>query len=230
MNHFKKIRTRNSSGFTLIEIIIAIGILAAMTVSMAEITDNIISSKDRSGKRAEARHSTSIALAKITDDVRMAFIADKKFQGQDSFYLTGFKANKTSLNFSTLSQIHYIKNNRDTNQVQVGYSLRKNDSGYYDLVRRQTDYLVDDLEQGGREFVLIKDVKDLEFEYYDSNKKDWKEEWDTESISFAGRLPQTVKIKITILGEKISEDEGDRNEFYYELMVPVEMYADKISF
>lgn len=221
----------SQSGFTLLEIIIAISILAAMTITMTEITTGIALSRDRANKRNEARHGISIGLSKIMDDVRQAFHTQKKFQGRNNVFLSGFKGDSVSMNFSTMSNIHFVKNNRDTDQIHVGYELRSNDRGSFDLVRRQTDYLVEDLEQGGRGFVLVPNVKEFTLEYYDSNKESWQGEWSTESISSGGRLPQIVKVMMTVLGENIgNEDNEDVKEYYYELLVPIEMYKDKINF
>jgi type II secretion system protein J len=221
---------KNDKGFTLIELIIAIGFLATIAVSVANMTNNIIGKKEIVEKQVRRRHTISIALSKMTDDIKMAFLAESTFQGKNSAYLTGFYADESSLNFSTMSNVHYIKNHRDTTQAQVGYSLVKNDNREFDLVRRQTDYLTDDLKTGGQSFILVKDVQKMILSYYDGSKGTWQKEWDTESISNAGRLPKMVKIQLTVLGEILSEEDDERPEHYYELVVPVEMYAAKVSF
>lgn len=221
---------KNNKAFTLIELIIAIGFLATIALSVAGMTGNIVEKKDRVEKQVQRRHTLSIALSKMTDDIKMAFLAESTFQGKNSAYLTGFYADESSLNFSTMSNVHYIKNHHDTTQIQVGYTLVKNDNREFDLVRRQTDFLTDDLKTGGQSFILVKDVQKMVLSYYDANKAAWQKEWDTESISYAGRLPKMVKIQLTVLGEALSEEDDEQPEYNYELVVPVEMYAAKISF
>lgn len=221
---------KNRKGFTLLEIIIAIGILAGMTMTMTDVTTGIMYSRKRAEERNESRHAVAIALSKISDDIKMAFQADKKFDGSEKYYKTGFIADSNKLNFSTMSNVHYVKNHKDTVQVQVGYSLSKNEEGGTDLIRRHTDHLTDDMESGGLNFVLIKDVKDFELEFYDANKKDWKTKWDTDSVSSAGKLPQIVKVKLTVYGEPELTDEDRKKEYYYEMQIPIEMYNKKVSF
>lgn len=221
---------KNNKAFTLIELIIAIGFLAIIALSVAGMTGNIVEKKDRVEKQVQRRHTLSIVLSKMMDDIKMAFLAESTFQGKNSAYLTGFYADESSLNFSTMSNVHYIKNHHDTTQIQVGYTLVKNDNLEFDLVRRQTDFLTDDLKTGGQSFILIKDVQKMTLSYYDANKGAWQKEWDTESISYAGRLPKMVKIQLTVLGEALSEEDDEQPEYNYELVVPVEMYAAKISF
>ena len=223
-------RIKNKSGFTLLEIIIAIGILAAMTFTMTEITVGITLSRDRTNKRNETRHAISNGLSKLMFDVRQAFHVKNKFQGRNNAYLTGFIGTSTSMSFSTMSNVHFVKNNKDTDQVQVEYSLKTGESEFFDLVRRQTDYLESDIESGGKTFVLIPNVRDFTLEYYDSNKEAWQGEWRTDSISSGGRLPQVVKVNLLILGESLNADGDEFKEYEYEILIPIEMYANKITF
>lgn len=221
---------QKTGGFTILEILISVAILALMVLSMTGITDNILRRQRRADRRQETRHAVAVALLKMMDDLRTAFQADSRFFGQDDFYQTGFVGDGTRVNFSTMGNVHFVKNRKETDQVHVGYSLVRNDEGNYDLVRRQTAHLTDDLESGGHSFVLIKNVKEMELTYYDSNKKEWQDKWDTRSVSAGGRLPQAVRIKITVFGEPLLEDEAKLKEYYFELQVPIEMYAEKISF
>ncbi len=223
------IKRKNKKGFTLLEVLISIGILATMMLSVTQITDGILSKKERNDERMSLHHSVVITVTKIKDDLNMAFLADSKFQGKNAVYKSGFLGAEDSMNFSTMSNVHFHKNKAETDQNHVGYFIEKNDRGYFDLKRRQTDYLLDDLEKGGESFILLRDVSEFELEYYDSNKKDWQQKWDTGSASAAGKLPQIVKVKFTKMGEE-EADERDRKEHYYEFLVEVPMYNTKISF
>ncbi|MBF0106452.1 MAG: prepilin-type N-terminal cleavage/methylation domain-containing protein [Deltaproteobacteria bacterium] len=222
--------TRNQKGFTLLEIIIAIGILAGMTLIISETIEGVMLTRKRTERKNETRHAVSIALAKMMDDLRTAFQAHQKFTGNADYYLTGFVGDTSSMNFSTMGNVHYVKNHKDTDQVQVGYSLEGNTRGSFDLVRRQTDHLTDKLDSGGKSFVLLPNVREFNLEYYDSNKESWEGQWDTESVSSAGRLPQVVKINMVVLGEPTNADEDEFKEYTYELWAPIEMYANKINF
>lgn len=219
----------NAAGFTMLEIIIAISILAAMVLTMTQITNGIVKTNDDVTALNDQRHSVVLALSKISDDIRMAFLVDKKYYGTDQCFFTGFVGTSTSLNFSTLSNVHYVKNRRDTDQIQVGYSLISGEDGYSNLMRRQTDYLTDKLETGGNSFVLLDHVKEVRFEYYDANKKSWEQSLDTGSVSSAGTLPSMVRVYLTVVGSPISEDSDTREEMSYQLQVPIELYAIKIG-
>lgn len=223
-------RLKTHSGFTLMELIIALGILAAVIFSMTEILSAIYDTEDRATIRIEQRHSVSVAFAKMMDDFSMAFQADKKFHGRDSRYLTGFEGDQTKVSFSTMSHVHYVKNKKDSDQVHVSYFLKKlEDGSSSQLMRRSTDYLLSDLEKGGQSFILLDRVKDFELSYYDSNKEDWVNSWSSESVSTANRLPELVKVKLTVLGEE-ELGENKPKERVYEIQVALPLYQAKVMF
>lgn len=218
-------------GFTLLEILIAIGIMAIMMLSITSVTDNITLMRSETIAHNDMRHGVTLALSKITDDLRVAVMADNKFLGADKRFITGFFGDADHVDFSTTSHVHFVKNNRDTDQVNVGYYLAKNEAGSNNLLRRQTDHLTDDVKSGGSAFVLISGVEEFDLEYYDANKKEWVKQWSTESVSTGGALPQIVRVKMTVLGEpEDPDDEDSRKKYDYEIDVPIEMYNKKISF
>lgn len=205
--------------------------LSAITLACIAMMNNVIASKSDTEIRVGAQQAAHVGIAKMTDDLQMAFLSDTKFHGKESAFLSGFVGNEQSMNFSTLNGIHTIKNHRDTDQIQVGYELKRGRDGFTALIRRQTDYLLSQLEDGGTRFVLIPRVENFTLEYYDSNKKEWTSKWDTDSVSYAGRLPKMIKVKLAVLGELESEDDDTKRRSYsYEVVVPLALYNSKISF
>lgn len=224
------IRSSNQKGFTLIEVVIAVGILAVMMMMVSSTLSNVLKLKSRAERRAEVRHVLYVAMGKITDDLGMAFMADTTLQGKDSYYLTSFSGEENKMNFTTMSNLHFVKNAKDTDQVRVVYELIKNENGGTDLARRQTDHLVPNPDKGGQRYLLIPNVKTFELQYYDSNKKEWEQKWDTDSISSAGRLPQMVKVKIEISDQEDEDNEDSARSYVYESAIAVPLYKNKLNF
>lgn len=221
---------KNQSGFTLLEIMIAVGILAAMAGMISEVMNGVVLAKNRTEENARLLHAINVGTSKLYDDFNMAFLADATFQGRETGFLTAFNGDEESVNFSTMSHVHYVKNARDSDQVSVGYFLRRNDEGMTDLARRESDHLGEKIDEGGHAFVLIPNLKSFVFSYYDSNAKTWKSEWDTDSVTSAGRLPSMVKVVMTVYGNVVDAEGTERREHDYEIVVPVPMYNSKISF
>ena len=222
-------RLKHQEGFSLFEILIATGLLAVMMAMLGQAMLGILGSKDNIEESAEFHQIVYGGMNRLWDDLNMAFLASETFQGSQNQYVTGFIGESDKLKFSTMSHIHFIKNSPDTDHVHVAYTLNKNAESGYDLVRRETDYLMPDLDKGGRSFVLIPRVDRLSLEYFDSNKKDWVTKWDTTSISSAGRLPRLVKIRIEVLG-RFKRGEDERENHTFEMIVPVTMYREKVVF
>lgn len=225
-----KQRFLSHQGFTFLEVLIAIGILAGMSLMMVQVLNGMIAGRNQTEERAGLQHHIQVGLSKIYDDVNMAFLADNTFHGNESQYVTGFDGEQNAMSFSTTSHVHYIKNKRDTDHVHVSYFLQNNDEGHQDLMRKETDYLREKIGEGGQPYILIPNVKSFELEYYDSNKKDWGKKWDTDSVTSAGRLPAQVKVSLVVYGRLVNEDSDERREHSFEIIVPVPMYKQKISF
>lgn len=220
----------NQKGFSLIEIMIAVGLLTAMSVMIYTTMSRSLEGKARVEKRDEVLHAVNLGIGKLTTDLSQAFIAYSNLEGQNSAYKTGMKGGEEEVSFSTFSHYHYIKNAKDTDQVTVGYELKKNEEGFYDLMRRESLRLSEEIDEGGAQFPLIENVKEFKLEYYDSNKREWVKEWDTTKVSVLGRLPQAVKISIAVIEP---DDEGSLEnglEHNYSTIALVDLYSNEIRF
>jgi general secretion pathway protein J len=221
-------RLKNNRGLTLLEVVIALGIMAVMGVMISETTDSLIQGKGFAEKQAQRKRLVQVSLMRIFDDVQMAFLSDRSFAGRNNSYQTGFDGDEESVNFSTMSHLHYIKNKPETDQVHVGYSLEKDEKGDYALYRRETDRLMEDLEKGGQSFLLLKGIKSMTWEYFDSNRQGWGKVWNTDSVVYANRLPQIVRVSMTVYGQE--KLDGSRYEYDYQLDIPVRLYNNRVNF
>jgi len=75
------------------------------------------------------------------------------------------------------------------------------ESSRLNLMRREDSILDDRMDRGGTEDVLIENVKRIDFAYWDSDKKDWVDEWNTTRIEKKSILPVRVRITITAVDE-----------------------------
>jgi general secretion pathway protein J len=73
--------------------------------------------------------------------------------------------------------------------------------GRSDLVRRERPQLEERMERGGTEDVLFEGAKKIEFQYWNSDKKQWDDEWDTRRAERKSVLPTRVKITLFAVDE-----------------------------
>jgi len=218
------------AGFTLLEVLISVAILTAMSLLMYSGLHRSLEAKQRVEWKDESIHSTRIAMNKMSEDLAQAFTANALLKGQDNRYETGFKGTAEGVDFSTFSHLHYAQDAKDTDSVTVGYSLQKNDAGLQDLYRRESTRLSEDLDKGGDSYAILENVKSLKLSYYDSNKTEWVSEWSTASVSAQGRLPQAVKIELTVVEENGGDGEKEGTEVSYQTMTFLPLYKNEINF
>lgn len=223
---------QNQNGFTLLEILVAVGLMAVLFVMMGTSMDDVATTRNQVLEQAQQLHSLEVTFSRLFNDINTAFLADSTFVNKNEPQEIEFLGEAQSLNFATLSGIHYVEDKHDSDQHHVGYFLKEQESGDKSLMRRSTDFLMPEVDKGGLAFEVMGQIKDIQFEYYDSNKKSWKTEWDTKSVNFAGRLPQTVRVTLESYTTPASaaDDAEERAEITTVWLFPIAMYAQKISF
>lgn len=81
-------------------------------------------------------------------------------------------------------------------EYSIQNSREKNTGGRDDLIRRMNPVLDGKLERGGTEDVLYEGIKKIEFEYWDSVRREWQDEWDTRRSERKQNLPSRVRITL----------------------------------
>ena len=212
--------TLHSSGFTLIEVLLALAIL----VLIMSVVYGSFSTAGRNVEQAEAaRDETDLArtlLAKLTDDltnayfnrtmnmvnpnanVNLTILYGKKAEaggGED-------KVRHDSLSLTTLTNWRK-PDSKDTELLEVGYFFKeKPDGSGYSLFRREKRDLSADVPplEGGVEYEITDRVAGLQLRYY--NGTTWVDEWDTRTL---GGLPKAVELTISLDTGKVYVTQAD---------------------
>jgi general secretion pathway protein J len=199
-------RRRAQAGFTLLEVMIAMAILAFM-MSMAWYTVNTTArAKDRVEARQLRNHEIRVAMEQLVRDIESAYISANENQNapeQRTHFIGKSHGTVDELRFSSLGHRVLWANANESSQTLISYSAesdRKN-PGTTNLIRREARRLTD--EQWEREpaelDILLRDVSKVRFEYYDWKDQEWKDTWDsTKADAQRGRLPLRVKIEVEV--------------------------------
>lgn len=198
------------SGFTLIEVLLALAILAIIST----VIYSSFSTAGQSVEHAEAqRDNTDLArtlIAKMSSDLSNAFCSpgySAALQSKTIFY--GKKVDTPgddsigridSLFLTTLTNWR-SPNSKEMDLWEVGYFFKEKPEGEgYVLMRREKrDFTTDEPPlEGGAEYAITDKIEELRLRYYVGSQ--WKDEWGSSSpCKSLGQL-KAVEISLTIAG------------------------------
>lgn len=211
-------RMRSSSGFTLIEVMVAVAIMAVIMALLWSSTSQSLSSKERIENRDMVFHAGGVAMRKISEDLEMAFLARTLQQPQPgqavpspaeaaapgvepfkSFFIGKDNGDADSVSMTSFAHLRLFKDSKEADQCKVAYEVVQSgdEPGRMDLVRREDVWLDTTTDVKGDPVVLAEGIKAFNLEYYDQRKGEWVKGWNTEQQDWQGRLPLSVRVSMT---------------------------------
>lgn len=200
-----------TKGFTLIEVMITMLIMATLTILISQSIRTAVKNKRNleANIRAETMLYDTLRVLKL--DIERAFNytdyffeienlaiqqiekEKKKNQGQAQVQrqrpqkLTHFLGEKDSLHFTTLNHFRTKYNAQESDQMEVGYFVegcnRMDGKGSTKCLWRRTSPQIDDnVEEGGSKIVIAEDVQTFELSYRSNREEDeWVDQWRSDN-------------------------------------------------
>jgi type II secretion system protein J len=189
MNASKNLRRQ---AFTLIEVMVAVAILALLTASVYA-TWLVILKSSQVGQTAAARvQRERIAIRTIEDSMTCI----QSFQASMGYYMFNVtNGDLPSLSFVARVPDVFPRNGKfNSNLRRLTFSVESGADSERDLVLRQNPILMDlDADEQQTPLVLARNVKDFIVECWDTNALDWTDEWDS-----TNSLPPMVRVTLTL--------------------------------
>jgi general secretion pathway protein J len=202
---------RRDAGFTLMEVMVAIAILAMVST----LIWTAFAQTSRAKKVVEASndryHQAMIAMRRICSDLSMAYITQNINQQAittESVFI-GHNDDPDTLDFMAFAHRRRLKDVKESDQCELGYRLVEDpeDRDRRNLVRREAFQVDDEPEKGGRTQILLEDALEFDLEYYDPAMDQWEKEWDTTQVTgHPNRLPTQIRVKLVIRGSRKDEE------------------------
>jgi general secretion pathway protein J len=201
---------RRTRGFTLIEVMVAVSILAIVTTLTWTSFKQTFSTKSQIEAQAGRYRTVRLALDRLARELSMAYVSQDEdtLQAERRTRFVG-KAH-ADIDEVTFSYFGHQRLYQDANECDTAlvayYSARdRNDSRKINLMRRETRRLsnlkIDD--QAGEADIVCDDVVRLKLDYYDVRQKDWRTDWaTTSSDGQPDRLPGKIRITLTVHDER----------------------------
>lgn len=199
----------NQKGFTLIEIMIAVVLLAVISVLVFQSMGSMVGSRERFETRQLAYRGANVFLDRLTRELATAVlyanvdllgVSPNGEQTSKSVFTATNNGDQDKLIFDNLSHTRYLKDAKESDLSEVTYFLEPQEEGdgLYAVKRRDKCPLDQEPGEKGNVSVLLEGVKELNFRFLDPVKGEYQDEWDTTKLDFANRLPRAVEITLVL--------------------------------
>jgi general secretion pathway protein J len=216
-------------GFTLVELIVAITVLAFVTLLLYGAFSTLKSSRDGLARVQDRYREGRIAMARITRDLQSAYISQHiptspALIVQKTAFVGKVGMPGHRVDFNAFSNVRRDRNSHASDQVELSYYMADSPEqpGTNELLRRTSEY--PDLEpgKGGRVEVVASDVDLFELEYLDATTGLWTENWDTtQAIGQTNRLPLQVRVRLVMKQGKRSGSDQARGTLKFQTTVTI---------
>ena len=211
----------NAQGFTLLEVLIAISIMATILVILFGTYSAAVDRAARTRELSQIYHEARVLLQVVANDLRSSYVKEPIQQAQQAVQQVRIQpttfvgedhadSNKPAdrLTFSTVLPVQR-PDVPDTEMCRVTYSLEAvNEPPQSRALFRRVNCSLDPLATDQDHLFLLTDLAHgLDFKYYDNQGTEYLD-WDSNAPHGGKRLP--VRVKITLL---LADQHGELRPF-----------------
>ena len=202
----------SASGFTLLEVMLALAILGFLTTIMWGAFSQTVTNKRAIQASQERLHTVRVALTRMTRELEMAYLSDNENvagTNRRTFLTSTPRTDVDELTFSSFGhqRLRAGVPEGDTSLISYFGARDPDDRRVVNLMRRETRRLQaeDPNVITGESYVLCPDVARVKFAFWDHKLKAWQNDWSTLNASGTKYLPAHVRITLVVLDERGQE-------------------------
>ena len=184
------------AGFTLVEIMIAIGLLSLVIAAIYSTWTAILRASKVGLDAAATAQRSRIAVRVLEDSLASAQAFASHMQLHPEYY--SFIGDEKSLSFVARLAPSFPRSGKfgDFDVRRLTFSVEDAHDGGQDLVLRQNALLIDmDSDEQDHPLVLARHVDKFELNFWDQRKNEWVDNWTDD---FTNQLPPLVKVTLTL--------------------------------
>jgi len=189
-----------SKGFTLMEVMIAMAITAAMALMTLGAFRQVDRAHEITRDQGDRYAGARLALSRLSREVSMAFLSEHYDSSRYRERPTAFTGSEEGLLFCTFAHERLARDVRESNQSAVEYTLESDPahSGEKALFRREKVRIDDEIDRGGRKDLVADHLASFRFQYWDPKKNDWVREWSTKAVDHPKDLPTRIRFELEV--------------------------------
>lgn len=225
------VEKRIQRGFSLIEVMIAITVLALISGLLFTAFSSLKRSKEGVARVSERYREGRMAMGRITHELESAYTSkhlpiDLSLATQRTIFKAKQDSPADRIDFNAFVNRRIDRDVPESDQAEVSYYGEESphEPGQIDLIRRINPRL--DLEPtlGGLAQVLATDIDLFDLKFLDPLLGTWVEEWDTSTaVGQFERMPLQVKIHLVLNGGARADGDRDRAPipFVAKVSIPI---------
>lgn len=200
MRPLPAIRAARAAGFTLLEVIIAMAITAAIGAMTLGAFRQVDRASEIARSQGDRYAAARLALTRLARETSMAFLSEHYDHTRIRERPTVFMGKEDELLFATFAHQRLTRDARESDQAVVEYTVAADPDhgGEQALFRREKARIDEEPDRGGRRDLVADHVAGFRVQYWDAKRKDWVREWSTRSVERSGELPGRVRFELQV--------------------------------
>ncbi len=207
-------RSLRARGFTLLEVLIAVavlGLIGGLTFKSFETANDL---KKRIEKAEERDQMMRAALSRMAREASMTFLSEhydkKRYKTRPTLFRLKDGRREAHLLFTSFAHERLHTDAKESDQGIFEYDLGASEdgSGRIDLFRRSKAIIDEEFERGGEKQALAEDVLQFSVQCWDPKDREWRDEWDSNSVQRTGGVLLPPRVKLTL----VFKDENDKEK------------------
>lgn len=227
--HTTRPNGKSARGFTLIEVLIAVALLATAVVLVLGSMQGSLRMQDSSRKISDSNLAAVTTMRRLVTELNMAFfvssVSEDVAENREIRYRTIFDGKREEITFTTMAYQQRFSDEAGGDQAAITYRVerRRDRQGRNRsvLIRREEAPIDDRPERGGRITEVLENVKRIRFEYWDPDREigddAWVNQWDA-SKRDDELLPSRVRVKL-----EIEHPTKPRNTLHYQMEAQLQL-------
>ena len=218
-------------GFTLLEAVVAIAILALIAALTWSSVAGSLSARDLLAEQDDVQRSARITLSRLARELELAHMTTNTtaVNTYQTVFIGKDEEPIDELFFATMAHRRLYRDAKECDQAEITiWGEQAGEIGdYYALMHRESQRIDERPAEDGVILPLAYDVRRLDLRFLDPDTGEWLEEWDSTSPDQMNELPRAVRIALVLMGPDPDDDEELR-EYTYATTVLLR-FADELQ-
>ncbi len=191
-------------GMTLIEVLIAMATLAFMAVSVIVVFRNSTDVQEDIRAKTELSQMGRNAIEIMRKEMYMAYVSQQMTEEWQTFFKATDRDPIDEVHFVTRAHEKRYSDVKESDLAEISFLSESDRTGgaFATLIHREDATIDDQWDRGGIVLPMAHHVRRLNLRYYDRNKEEWLDEWDSESAEQLNKAPRAVEIVLELEDEK----------------------------